>query len=104
MGHSISIVALRNICNESVYNGIRRHLRRVSPRFVKNDALACEFLAWAWVLYRGKTEIRIIDKGTKVNSHYYINNVIKPFLIVVVVLLFYVHGKHLRSCQDGQLT
>ena len=23
---------------------------------------------------------------------------------VVVVLLFDVHGKHLRSCQDGQLT
>ena len=22
---------------------------------------------------------------------------------IVVVLLFYVHGKHLRSCQDGQL-
>ena len=28
------------------------------------------------------------------------------FLVVVVVvaLLFYVHGKHLRSCRDGQLT
>ena len=25
-------------------------------------------------------------------------------LIVVVVLLFYVNGKHLRSCRDGQLT
>ena len=25
-------------------------------------------------------------------------------LIVVVALLFYVHGKHLRSCRDGQLT
>ena len=25
-------------------------------------------------------------------------------LSVVVVLLFYVHGKHLRSCGDGQLT
>ena len=25
-------------------------------------------------------------------------------LRVVVLLLFYVHGKHLRSCQDGQLT
>ena len=25
-------------------------------------------------------------------------------LAVVVVLLFYVHGKHLRSCRDGQLT
>ena len=24
--------------------------------------------------------------------------------IVVVVLLFYVHGKHLRSCRDGPLT
>ena len=23
---------------------------------------------------------------------------------LVVVLLFYVHGKHLRSCRDGQLT
>ena len=22
----------------------------------------------------------------------------------MVVLLFYVHGKHLRSCRDGQLT
>ena len=24
--------------------------------------------------------------------------------IVVVALLFYVHGKHLRSCRDGQST
>ena len=24
--------------------------------------------------------------------------------LVVVVLLFDVHGKHLRSCRDGQLT
>ena len=24
--------------------------------------------------------------------------------VVVVLLLFYVHGKHLRSCRDGQLT
>ena len=25
-------------------------------------------------------------------------------VVVVVVLLSYVHGKHLRSCRDGQLT
>ena len=25
-------------------------------------------------------------------------------LVVVVVLLFYVNGKHLRSCRDGHLT
>ena len=24
--------------------------------------------------------------------------------LLLVVLLFYVHGKHLRSCRDGQLT
>ena len=24
--------------------------------------------------------------------------------VIVVVLLFYVHGKHIRSCRDGQLT
>ena len=28
----------------------------------------------------------------------------EDFLFVVVALLFYVHGKHLRSCRDGQLT
>ena len=27
-----------------------------------------------------------------------------PNRVVVVALLFYVHGKHLRSCRDGQLT
>ena len=26
------------------------------------------------------------------------------FSVVVVALLFYVHGKHLRSCRDGQST
>ena len=25
-------------------------------------------------------------------------------LVVVVALLFYAHGKHLRSCRDGQLS
>ena len=25
-------------------------------------------------------------------------------VVVFVALLFYVHGKHLRSCRDGQLT
>ena len=29
---------------------------------------------------------------------------LKVYCILVVVLLFYVHGKHLRSCRDGQLT
>ena len=37
-----------------------------------------------------------IGGGTEDNS--------KIIFHVVVVLLFYVHGKHLRSCRDGQLT
>ena len=28
----------------------------------------------------------------------------EPIVVVVVVLLFYVHGKHLRSFRDGRLT
>ena len=30
--------------------------------------------------------------------------VYKTDVVVVVKLLFYVHGKHLRSCRGGQLT
>ena len=26
------------------------------------------------------------------------------YSVIVVVLLFYIPGKHLRSCRDGQLT
>ena len=29
---------------------------------------------------------------------------ISSWIVVVVVLLFYVHGKYLRSCRNGQLT
>ena len=32
------------------------------------------------------------------------NSYREKFVVVVVALLFYVHGKHLRSCRDGQLT
>ena len=35
---------------------------------------------------------------------YSISVVSGQWVVVVVVLLFYVHGKHLRSCWDGQLT
>ena len=35
---------------------------------------------------------------------YVINFLCQIFDFVVVVLLFYVHGKHIRSCRDGQLT
>ena len=34
----------------------------------------------------------------------YTENVNTVDFVVVVALLFYIHGKHLRSCRDGQLT
>ena len=33
-----------------------------------------------------------------------ISQILSLLFDFVVVLLFYVHGKHLRSCRDGQLT
>lgn len=47
---------------------------------VKLDAFASGFMAWAAVSYRDKTGIQIIDKGTKVNSNFYINKVLRAFL------------------------
>ena len=35
---------------------------------------------------------------------YHFKKIIVRYKKIVVVLLFYVHGKHLRSCRDGQLT
>ena len=38
------------------------------------------------------------------HSHWLFFNVKSILVVVVVALLFYIHGKHLRSCRDGQLT
>ena len=41
----------------------------------------------------------------KIKYEFYFSWLCSLILVVVVVdLLFYVHGKHLRSCRDGQLT
>ena len=60
----------RLICN-------LRKCEKVSDKhkFVKHDSFTRDFMA----SYRGKTEIRIIDKGTKVNSKYYCEQVLQPF-------------------------
>ena len=38
------------------------------------------------------------------NAYYFFTVFRHLIIVVVVALLFYVHGKHLRSCRDGQLT
>ena len=47
--------------------------------FLKHDVFSIGFLTDAGVLYRGKTENRIKDNGSKVKIIYYINKVLKPF-------------------------
>ena len=42
--------------------------------------------------------------GFRKKSHYITTDLPMGAVVVVVVLLFYVHGKHLRSCREGQLT
>ena len=59
--------------------------------------------------YLNFSEISIIlSSADTVSSINLILNIPGCFLyegfVVVVVLLFYVHSKHLRSCRDGQFT
>ena len=44
------------------------------------------------------------NKTTVENVSKLYSLILEGFVVVVVALLFYVHGKHLRSCRDGQLT
>ena len=54
--------------------------------------------------YIGKV-ILIRERNITLKEFFQRYNLSQRYLFVVfVVLLFYVHGKHLRSCRDGQLT
>ena len=57
--------------------------------------------------YRAKmTELCPFARWRELFSTYQLRSIkqICSIKVVHVVLLFYVHGKHLRSCRDGQLT
>lgn len=46
------------------------------------------FMVWAGISSRAKTSIRFVDPGVKINSDYYINHILKPFLSDDVPRLF----------------
>ena len=49
--------------------------------------------------------VKYLESGCQFFYRYFTAFTRRTVLVVVVVaLLFYVHGKHLRSCRDGQLT
>ncbi|XP_052218099.1 uncharacterized protein LOC127835701 [Dreissena polymorpha] len=70
-------------------------------KFVKRDSFAKGFMAWAGVSYRGNTDIRFINKGTKVNSNFYINKVLNPLLRNDVPKLFPEGRKSMVFHQDS---
>jgi hypothetical protein len=37
-------------------------------------------MVWGGICSKGKTKLRIVEKGAKINSVYYIENILKPFL------------------------
>ena len=46
----------------------------------------------------------LVMNSFNVNLIVKVNGCVSIASYFIVVLLFYVHGKHLRSCRDGQLT
>ena len=46
------------------------------------------------------TNGKVVVLGVPILKHFRVLTMV----VVVVALLFNVHGKHLRSCRDGQLT
>ena len=52
-----------------------------------------------------KRNLRTIDKISSLSCQKVADSITSSKMgCWLVVLLFYVHGKHLRSCRDGQLT
>ena len=57
------------------------------------------------MLNSDKKRDRFMDIKHGISEHlFFFSSSLFICSIVVVALLFYVHGKHLRSCRDGQLT
>ena len=62
-------------------------------------------------VYRGRKTTMQRQQISVLSSKYleasqsrHFNAVVRTIVVVVFALLFYVHGKHLRSYRDGQLT
>ncbi len=53
--------------------------RKKIENFVRSEKFSQGFMVWAGISARGKTKLHFVTKGAKINSDYYINNVLKPF-------------------------
>ena len=55
----------------------KQHSVEVNER---REAHSKGFMVWSGVSYRGKTSLYFVEPGAKINSQYYINNILKKFL------------------------
>ncbi|CAF1450128.1 unnamed protein product [Rotaria sp. Silwood1] len=54
----------------------------------QNSSRPKGFMVWGGISSRGKTNLRFVEPGTKINSNYYINNILQPFLRQDIPRLF----------------
>ena len=69
-------------------------------RIVQSNLEYCTS-TWSPFTTSGKHKLEMVQRRA---ARYVTNCYHNTSSVNVVVLLFYVHGKHLRSCRDGQLT
>ena len=48
--------------------------------FKRREQHSKGFMVWAAISFNGKTSLHFIEPGAKINSQYYIDHVLKPFL------------------------
>ncbi|CAF2021227.1 unnamed protein product [Rotaria magnacalcarata] len=60
------------------------------------------FMVWAGISSHDKTTLRYVKPGAKINSDYYINNILKPFLSRDIPRLFPSNEKNENDFSSGQ--
>ena len=60
--------------------------------------------AWIFIVHRSRPIYFLIYHYCYKVDAFHKHIMTESLFYISVVLLFYVHGKHLRSCRDGQLT
>ena len=69
--------------------------------FLKSDDFAPGFMLWAGMTSRIKTSPHSIDRKSKMNTYYYVDNALKPFLRKDLPWLFQGEEKNIILHQDS---
>ncbi len=61
------------------------YIKKADPNYDRmiiqqNTSRPKGFMVWGGVSSKGKTTLRFVEPGAKINSTYYIKNILQPFL------------------------